>query len=106
MKSRQTGAILWPGEQSYSLRALSCCTRVHVIGPCSMVCMPELATVHSLFPLPVQVGRHCSDLRSLSITAGSAAMTFANVTSLTALRYLNLSHSDGVAVAALGSLER
>ena len=53
-----------------------------------------------------QVGRHCLELRSLSITAGTAAMTFANVTTLTALRYLNLSHSDGVAVAALRSLER
>ena len=33
-------------------------------------------------------------------------MTFSNVTTLTALRYLNLSHSDGVAVAGLRSLER
>ena len=53
-----------------------------------------------------QVGRHCLELRSLSITAGTASMTFANVTTLTALRYLNLSHSEGVAVAALRSLER
>ena len=73
----------------------------------AIACLSPLPVVHhSQTTSARQVGRHCLDLRSLSITAGTASMTFANVTTLTALRYLNLSHSDGVAVAALRSLER